>query len=200
FVSLLLNMTSKALQEVVYFVKYIVIDPGDTDFKKCQVIRDEDYHKTIEEGHKFQAGKGAESIKILLDEIDLESLKKELQDQMDTTSQQKKIKLVKRLNAVGAFLSTDRKPSDMIMSVIPIIPPDLRPLLQLDGGRFATSDLNTLYQRVINRNSRLAKLLDVSAPDIMIQNEKRMLQEAVDALMDNSKRSRPVLGTGNRPL
>jgi DNA-directed RNA polymerase subunit beta' len=200
FVSLLLNMTSKALQEVVYFVKYIVVDPGDTDFKKCQVIRDEEYHKAIDEGHKFKAGKGAESVKILLDEIDLESLKKELQNQMDTTSQQKKTKLVKRLNAVGAFLSTDRKPSDMIMSVVPIIPPDLRPLLQLDGGRFATSDLNTLYQRVINRNSRLSKLLDVSAPDIMIQNEKRMLQEAVDALMDNSKRSRPVLGTGNRPL
>ncbi len=200
FVALLLNMTSKALQEVIYFVKYIVIDPGDTDFKKCDVIRDEEYHKALDEGHKFKAGKGAESVRVLLDEINLEALRDELQGQMDTTSQQKKAKLVKRLNAVQAFLSTERKPSDMIMSVIPVIPPDLRPLLQLDGGRFATSDLNTLYQRVINRNSRLSKLLDVSAPDIMVQNEKRMLQEAVDALFDNSKRSRPVLGTGNRPL
>ena len=200
FISLLLNMTSKSLQEVVYFVKYIVIDPGDTDFKKCAVIKDDEYRRAIEEGHTFNAGKGAEAVKKLLDGINLLDLKEELKGQMDTTSQQKKNKLVKRLSVVQAFLSTERSPSDMVMTVVPVIPPDLRPLLQLDGGRFATSDLNTLYQRVINRNSRLSRLLEVNAPDIMVQNEKRMLQEAVDALFDNSKGTRPVLGTGNRPL
>ncbi len=201
FISLLLDITSKVLQEIVYFVKYVVIDPGDAeDLKVGTTLRDDEYRELIDQGYKFVAKKGAEAIQDLLNQINIKEKSQELRSAMANSSFQKKTKLVKRLGAFQAFESTDRNPCDMIMSIIPVIPPDLRPLLQLEGGRFATSDLNTLYQRVINRNNRLRKLIDVNAPDIMVQNEKRMLQEAVDALFDNSKRTRPVLGTANRPL
>ncbi len=213
FISLLLDITSKALQEVVYFVKYLVIDPGDTDLLPGSTLRDDEFRELLEEleskrkdsrnQDRFKpliAKKGAEAIQELLRKTNIEEKFNELKSSMANSSFQKKSKLVKRLAAVQAFMSTHRDPCDMIMGVIPVIPPDLRPLLQLEGGRFATSDLNTLYQRVINRNNRLRKLIEVNAPDIMVQNEKRMLQEAVDALFDNSKRTRPVLGTANRPL
>lgn len=200
YISLLLDITSKTLQEIVYFVKYVVIDPGNTELRKCDTLRDDDYRELKEKGYDFVAKKGAEAIKELLADIKLDSLFTSLKGELQTSSIQKKNKLIKRIGAVQAFLLNNRSPTDMIFTVIPVIPPDLRPLLQLEGGRFATSDLNTLYQRVINRNNRLKKLIEVNAPDIMIQNEKRMLQEAVDALFDNSKRARPVVGTANRPL
>lgn len=200
YISLLLDITSKTLQEIVYFVKYVVIDPGDTDLNKGSTLRDDEYRELLDSGAKFTAKKGAEAIQEMLKQLNIQDLFHELKSSMINSSFQKKNKLVKRLGAVQAFISTDRNPCDMIMGIIPVIPPDLRPLLQLEGGRFATSDLNTLYQRVINRNNRLRKLIEVNAPDIMVQNEKRMLQEAVDALFDNSKRTRPVLGTANRPL
>jgi DNA-directed RNA polymerase subunit beta' len=200
YISLLLDITSKTLQEIVYFVKYVVIDPGDTDLNKGNTLRDDEYREYLDKGAKFTAKKGAEAIQEMLKQLNIQELFHELKSSMVNSSFQKKNKLVKRLGAVQAFISTDRNPCDMIMGIIPVIPPDLRPLLQLEGGRFATSDLNTLYQRVINRNNRLRKLIEVNAPDIMVQNEKRMLQEAVDALFDNSKRTRPVLGTANRPL
>jgi DNA-directed RNA polymerase subunit beta' len=200
YISLLLDITSKTLQEIVYFVKYVIIDPGNTELNKCDTLRDEDYRELKEKGYDFVAKKGAEAIKELLADIKLDSLLASLKEELRASSIQKKNKLIKRIGAIQAFLSNNRSSTDMIMEVIPVIPPDLRPLLQLEGGRFATSDLNTLYQRVINRNNRLKKLIEVNAPDIMIQNEKRMLQEAVDALFDNSKRARPVVGTANRPL
>lgn len=200
YISLLLDITSKTLQEIVYFVKYVVIDPGDTDLNKGSTLRDDEYRELLDSGAKFTAKKGAEAIQEMLKQLNIQDLFHELKSSMVNSSFQKKNKLVKRLGAVQSFISTDRNPCDMIMGIIPVIPPDLRPLLQLEGGRFATSDLNTLYQRVINRNNRLRKLIEVNAPDIMVQNEKRMLQEAVDALFDNSKRTRPVLGTANRPL
>jgi DNA-directed RNA polymerase subunit beta' len=200
YISLLLDITSKTLQEIVYFVKYVVIDPGDTDLNKGSTLRDDEYRELLDSGAKFTAKKGAEAIQEMLKQLNIQDLFHELKSSMINSSFQKKNKLVKRLGAVQSFISTDRNPCDMIMGIIPVIPPDLRPLLQLEGGRFATSDLNTLYQRVINRNNRLRKLIEVNAPDIMVQNEKRMLQEAVDALFDNSKRTRPVLGTANRPL
>jgi DNA-directed RNA polymerase subunit beta' len=200
FISLLLDITSKTLQEIVYFVKYVVIDPGETDLHKGDTLRDDEYRELKDLGKKFIAKKGAEAIKDLILQLDMQSLFIELKKSIANSSYQKKNKLVKRLSAVQAFISNTRSPCDMIMESIPVIPPDLRPLLLLDGGRFATSDLNTLYQRVINRNNRLRKLIEVNAPEIMVQNEKRMLQEAVDALFDNSKRPRPILGTSNRPL
>jgi DNA-directed RNA polymerase subunit beta' len=200
YISLLLDMSSKVLQEVVYFVRYLVIDPGDTGLKVGYTLRDEEYRELREAKHVFVAKKGAEAVKEMLSQLDLDNLFSSLKEELKTSSVQKKNKLIKRIGAVQTFLLNNKSPTDMIMDVIPVIPPDLRPLLQLEGGRFATSDLNTLYQRVINRNNRLRKLLEVNAPEIMIQNEKRMLQEAVDALLDNSKRTRPVVGTANRPL
>ena len=200
FISLLLDITSKTLQEIVYFVKYVMIDPGDTELHKGETLRDDEYRELKSQGRRFVAKKGAEAVKDLISQLDIHTLYTDLKKNISSSSYQKKNKLVKRLSAVQAFITNTRNPCDMIMDVVPVIPPDLRPLLQLEGGRFATSDLNTLYQRVINRNNRLRKLIEVNAPDIMVQNEKRMLQEAVDALFDNSKRPRPVLGTSNRPL
>lgn len=200
FISLLLDITSKTLQEIVYFVKYVVISSGDSEKKVGETLRDDEYRDLKDQGFNFVAKKGAEAIQELIENLDLQKLYDELKQSLSTSSFQKKSKLSKRLSAVQSFLINERKPADMVMGTIPVIPPDLRPLLQLEGGRFATSDLNTLYQRVINRNNRLRKLIEVNAPEIMVQNEKRMLQEAVDALFDNSKRTRPILGTGNRPL
>jgi len=200
FISLLLDVTSKTLQEIVYFVKYVIISPGDTEKKIGETLRDDEYRELLDAGKTFVAKKGAEAIYELINNIDLQRLYDELKQNLSTSSFQKKSKLSKRLSAVQSFLTNERSPADMVMNTIPVIPPDLRPLLQLEGGRFATSDLNTLYQRVINRNNRLRKLIEVNAPEIMVQNEKRMLQEAVDALFDNSKRTRPILGTGNRAL
>lgn len=200
YISLLLDLSSKILQEVVYFVRYLVLDPGDTGLKVGDTLRDEEYRELKEAKNIFVAKKGAEAVKELLSKLDLQTLFNSLKEELKTSSVQKKTKLIKRIGVIQAFLQNNKSPTDMIFDIIPVIPPDLRPLLQLDGGRFATSDLNTLYQRVINRNNRLRKLLEVNAPEIMLQNEKRMLQEAVDALFDNSKRSRPVVGTANRPL
>ncbi len=199
YIALLLNVTSKVLTKIAYFINYVVVDPKDAPLKKLQLLTDEEYREYIKK-YDFVAKKGAEALIDLLSDIDLKKLEDELLEVLQQSSKQKKAKAVKRLKVVKAFLDTGRSPLNMILDVIPVIPPDLRPLLMLDGGRFATADLNDLYQRVINRNTRLKKLMEVKAPEIMIQNEKRMLQESVDALFDNSKRDRPILGTANRPL
>ena len=199
YIALLLKVTSKTLEKICYFINYVVIDTGNSPLQKMQLLSDEEYREARKKNN-FKAKKGAEAIQDLIFEINLEKLEKELFEELTSGSAQRKAKAIKRLEVVSAFKATNRNPSNMILEVIPVIPPDLRPLLQLDGGRFATSDLNDLYQRVINRNTRLKKLMEVKAPDIMIQNEKRMLQESVDALFDNSKRDRPILGTANRPL
>ena len=200
---LLLDLTPKILEKVLYFASYIVLDPGDTDLEFKQVLSEHEYQEAREKyGIEFRVGMGAEAIKELLEGIDLEKdsaeLKAELAD--EATKGQKRAKIVKRLEVVEAFRESGNAPSWMIMDTIPVIPPDLRPMVQLDGGRFATSDLNDLYRRIINRNNRLQKLLDLSAPDIIVRNEKRMLQEAVDALIDNGRRGRLVTGPGNRAL
>ncbi len=199
YIALLLKVTSKVLEKITYFINYVVIDPGNAPVQKMQLLTDEEFRE-LRRKHNFKANKGAEAILDLIAEIKLDDLQKELMEELASGSAQKKAKAIKRLDVVNAFLETLRNPTNMILEVIPVIPPDLRPLIQLDGGRYATSDLNDLYQRVINRNTRLKKLMEVKAPDIMIQNEKRMLQESVDALFDNSKRDRPILGTANRPL
>jgi DNA-directed RNA polymerase subunit beta' len=199
YIALLLNVTSKVLTKIAYFINFVVIDPMDAPLKKMQLLTDEEYRE-YKKQYDFVAKKGAEAIIDILSDIDLVALETELMAVLQETSKQKKAKAIKRLKVIKAFKDTNRSPINMILDVIPVIPPDLRPLLQLDGGRFATADLNDLYQRVINRNTRLKKLMEVKAPDIMIQNEKRMLQESVDALFDNSKRDRPILGTANRPL
>ncbi len=199
YIALLLNITGKVLAKITYFINYVVIDEMDSPLKKMQLLTDEEYREYSKQ-YEFKAKKGAEAILDLISEIDLNKLEEELIVDLESGSAQKKAKAIKRLNVVKAFQSTGRTPANMILDVIPVIPPDLRPLIQLEGGRFATADLNDLYQRVINRNTRLKKLMEVKAPDIMIQNEKRMLQESVDALFDNSKRDRPILGTANRPL
>ena len=199
---LLLEMTPRTLEKVLYFASYVVIDPGErTELEKKQILSEKEYREFVEKyGNRFRAGMGAEAIKELLSEIDLEELSKELKLELETAAGQKKVRLIKRLEVVESFRLSGNKPEWMILDVVPVIPPDLRPMVQLDGGRFATSDLNDLYRRVINRNNRLKRLLDLGAPEIIVRNEKRMLQEAVDALIDNGRRGRPVTGPGNRPL
>ena len=198
---LMLDISPRALEKVLYFAAYIVIDPGNTGLMKNQILTEKEYTENREKyGDMFRAGMGAESILEMLREIDLEELYQELKNDLEGAKGQKKIRTVRRLEVVEAFRQSGNKPEWMILSVIPVIPPEIRPMVQLDGGRFATSDLNDLYRRVINRNNRLKRLLDLGAPDIIVRNEKRMLQEAVDALIDNGRRGRPVTGPGNRPL
>jgi len=201
-IGLLLDMTLKALEKVLYFENYVVIDPKDTPLTKGALLTEEQYLKAKEDyGDRFVAGMGAEAIQIILKEIDLEMLASKLKDELlSTKSDAKRKKLSKRLRITDAFRSSKNKPEWMIMDVIPILPPDLRPLVPLDGGRFATSDLNDLYRRVINRNNRLKRLLELNAPDIIIRNEKRMLQEAVDVLFDNGRRGKTITGANKRPL
>lgn len=198
---LLLDMSPRALEKVLYFASYVVIDPGDTPLTKKQLLSEKEYREYLDKyGNRFRAGMGAEAIKELLQEIDLEKLSKELKAEIRESTGQKRVRAIRRLEVVQAFIDSGNRPEWMILEVIPVIPPDLRPMVQLDSGRFATSDLNDLYRRVINRNNRLKRLLDLGAPDIIVRNEKRMLQEAVDALIDNGRRGRPVTGPGNRPL
>ena len=198
----ILDIGQRALEKVLYFASYIVLDPGDTNLTKKQLLTEAEYQEKLDEyGPTFRVGMGAEAIKELLHEIDVEELTKELRAALKTeTSLQKRRNIVRRLDVCEAFLKSGNKPEWMIMDVIPVIPPDLRPMVQLDGGRFATSDLNDLYRRVINRNNRLKRLQELQAPDIIVRNEKRMLQEAVDALIDNGRRGRAVTGPGTRPL
>ncbi len=198
---LVLDITPKNLEKVLYFASYIIIDPGDTGLMYKEIIGEQQYRDIKEEyGNKFLAGTGAEAIKTLLSMIDVEELVVELREELNTAKSQKRIKLIRRLEVIEALRQSGNKPEWMIMDVIPVIPPDLRPMVQLEGGRFATSDLNDLYRRVINRNNRLKRLLELNAPDIIVRNEKRMLQEAVDALIDNGRRGRPVTGPASRPL
>ncbi|MBU1062052.1 MAG: DNA-directed RNA polymerase subunit beta', partial [Candidatus Omnitrophica bacterium] len=200
--ALLLNVGLRDLEKVIYYEEFIVIDPGDTPFKKKELLTEEKYRQYGERyGNKFKAMIGAEAIRELLKEINLDELIVNLKlDLHEQKSEQTKRKILKRLKIIEALNKSGNKPEWMIVDVIPVIPPDLRPLVPLEGGRFATSDLNDLYRRVINRNSRLKKLIELKAPDIIIRNEKRMLQEAVDALFDNGRHGRPVLGPANRPL
>ncbi len=198
---LILDMSPRALEKVLYFAAYVVIDPGKTSLMKNQILSEKEYREYYEKyGDMFRAGMGAEAILEMLKSIDLEALYDELRADLEGAKGQKKIRTVRRLEVVEAFRKSGNKPEWMILSVIPVIPPEIRPMVQLDGGRFATSDLNDLYRRVINRNNRLKRLLDLGAPEIIVRNEKRMLQEAVDALIDNGRRGRPVTGPGNRPL
>ncbi len=198
---LILDLSPKMLEKVLYFANYIVLDPGETNLEYKQVLTEKEYQDARESfGPTFRVGMGAEAIKELLQAIDLEKESVELKEELETATGQKRAKIIKRLDVIEAFRESDNKPEWMIMDVIPVIPPDLRPMVQLDGGRFATSDLNDLYRRIINRNNRLKKLLELGAPDIIVRNEKRMLQEAVDALIDNGRRGRPVTGPGNRAL
>ena len=198
---LILDISPRILEKVLYFASYIVIDPGKTLLEKKQVLTEKEYKEAYERyGDKFRAGMGAEAIRELLQEIDMDSLAAELREELADSVGQKKVKIIKRLEVVESFKNSNNKPEWMIMEVVPVIPPEIRPMVQLDGGRFATSDLNDLYRRVINRNNRLKRLLELGAPDIIVRNEKRMLQEAVDALIDNGRRGRPVTGPGNRPL
>jgi len=200
-IGLLLDMSPRALERVVYFASYVVIDPGTTPLQKKQLLSESEYREMRERyGQSFRAGMGAEAIRELLAEIDVEKLSRQLRAELREAGGQKRMKILKRLEVVEAFRKSGNKPTWMILDVIPVIPPDLRPMVQLDGGRFATSDLNDLYRRVINRNNRLKRLLDLGAPEIIVRNEKRMLQEAVDALIDNGRRGRPVTGPNNRPL
>jgi len=198
---LLLDMSPKVLEKVIYFVNYIVIHPGDTPLLKKQLLNEREYREAKERyGESFLAGIGAEAVKVLLEEVELEKMSADLKEEIATTTGQRKGRAIKRLEVVESFRLSGNDPAWMILDVLPVIPPELRPMVQLDGGRFATSDLNDLYRRVINRNNRLKRLLDLGAPDIIVRNEKRMLQEAVDALVDNGRRGRPVTGPGNRPL
>ncbi|HID0839828.1 TPA: DNA-directed RNA polymerase subunit beta' [Clostridium botulinum] len=199
---LILDMSPRALEKVLYFASYVVLDPKETPLLKKQLLNEKEYRESIDKygDDSFVAAMGAEAVKTLLDEIDLEQSSIELKEELKTSTGQKKIRIIRRLEVVESFRKSGNRPDWMVIDVIPVIPPDLRPMVQLDGGRFATSDLNDLYRRVINRNNRLKKLLDLGAPDIIVRNEKRMLQEAVDALIDNGRRGRPVTGPGNRPL
>ena len=198
---LVLDVAPRVLEQVLYFSSYIVTDPGDTPLEKKQLLNETQYRDMREKyDEDFKAGMGAEAIKTLLEEIDLDKLSDELKAEAETATGAKRAKLFKRLEIVEAFRQSGNRPEWMILDVIPVIPPDLRPMVQLDGGRFATSDLNDLYRRVINRNNRLKRLLELGAPDIIVRNEKRMLQEAVDALIDNGRRGRPVTGPSNRAL
>ncbi len=198
---LLLNLSPRLLEKVLYFASYIVIDPGITSLKKYSLLTEREYAEMREAYEdEFRAGMGAEAIQELLAELDIEALSAEIKTELEKAAGQKRAKLLKRLEVVEAFRLSGNKPEWMILNVLPVIPPEIRPMVQLDGGRFATSDLNDLYRRVINRNNRLRKLLELGAPDIIVRNEKRMLQEAVDALIDNGRRGRPVTGPNNRPL
>ena len=198
---LILDISPRTLEKVLYFASYIVLDKGETDLQYKQVLSEAEYQEAYEKyGKSFRVGMGAESIKELLEAIDLEKDSVELKAALKTATGQKRARIIKRLEVVEAFRESGNRPEWMIMTVIPVIPPDLRPMVQLDGGRFATSDLNDLYRRIINRNNRLRRLLELGAPDIIVRNEKRMLQEAVDALIDNGRRGRPVTGPGNRAL
>ena len=200
-IGLMLDMTPRMLEKVLYFANYIVTDPGYTPLEKCQILTEQEYRDMRERYEDdFDAGMGAEAIKKLLEQIDVEKLSEELKEELETASGQKKAKLVKRLEVVEAFRLSGNRPEWMIIDVLPVIPPEIRPMVQLDGGRFATSDLNDLYRRVINRNNRLKKLIELHAPDIIVRNEKRMLQEAVDALIDNGRRGRAVTGANSRAL
>ena len=204
YLGLLLDMTLKDLEQVIYFNNYVVIDPADSPFKKLQLLSEEEYEDFIMENEesKLEVGIGAEAIKKLLGEINTKELAEEIRTELanGVTSVQRKGKLIKRLRLLDSLISSETDPTWMIMDVLPVTPPDLRPMVQLDGGRFATSDLNDLYRRVINRNNRLQRLLEMGAPEIIVRNEKRMLQEAVDALIDNGRRGRTVVGPNNRAL
>ncbi|WP_066688020.1 DNA-directed RNA polymerase subunit beta' [Christensenella intestinihominis] len=199
---LLLDMSPRSLEKVLYFAAFVVTDPGETPLEYKQLLTDKEYREAQAKFGEdaFSAGMGAEAVKVLLKKVDLEEEAKALREELKTSTGQKRIRAIKRLEVVEAFRQSGNKPEWIIMDVIPVIPPELRPMVQLDGGRFATSDLNDLYRRVINRNNRLNRLLQLRAPDIIVRNEKRMLQEAVDALIDNGRRGRPVTGPGNRPL
>ena len=198
---LVLDMSPRELEEVLYFVSYVVIDPGKAPLAKKQTLSDKEYRVYYEKyGDSFEVGMGAEAIKKLLQEVDIQEEINKLQKELEDAQEQKRVRLLKRLEILDAFNESGNKPEWMILDCIPVIPPELRPMIQLDGGRFATSDLNDLYRRVINRNNRLKKLLELNAPSIIVQNEKRMLQEAVDALFDNGRRGRNITGAGNRPL
>ncbi len=201
-ISLLLDVSPRNIEKVIYFASYIVTDKGTSGLVKYQTLTEKEYHEAVEKYGKgsFKAEMGAEALRKLLEEIDLDKLSTKLKKEIEKSTEQKKVKLVKRLDTVESFRLSKNRPEWMIMNVIPVIPPDLRPMVQLDGGRFATSDLNDLYRRVINRNNRLKRLLELGAPEIIVRNEKRMLQESVDALIDNGRRGRPVTGAGNRPL
>ncbi len=198
---LILSMSPRALEKVLYFASYIVLDAGDTELQYKQLLTEREYREAYDKyGNTFEAAMGAEAIKKLLQDIDLEKESVELKAQLQDTTGQKRVRIIKKLEVIESFRLSGNKPEWMILDAIPVIPPEIRPMVQLDGGRFATSDLNDLYRRVINRNNRLKRLLDLGAPDIIVRNEKRMLQEAVDALIDNGRRGRPVTGSGNRAL
>ena len=201
-IGLLLDMTLRDIERVLYFESYVVINPGMTTLEKGLLLNDEQYFDALEEfGDDFDARMGAEAVRELLMEIDLEHEINSLREEIPQTNSETKIKkLSKRLKLMEAFFGSGNKPEWMVLTVLPVLPPDLRPLVPLDGGRFATSDLNDLYRRVINRNNRLKRLLDLSAPDIIVRNEKRMLQESVDALLDNGRRGRAITGSNKRPL
>jgi len=201
-IALMLDISPRSLEKVVYFSSYIVTDKGTSGLTKCQILNEKEYQEAREKYGRdsFKAEMGAEALQKLLAELDLEKLSAQLKKELEKASEQKKVKIIKRLDTVESFRLSGNKPEWMVMGVIPVIPPEIRPMVQLDGGRFATSDLNDLYRRVINRNNRLKRLLELGAPEIIVRNEKRMLQESVDALIDNSRRARPVTGAGNRPL
>ena len=200
-IGILLDMSPRQLEKVIYFAAYIVVDPGNTSLTKREILTEQKYRESRDKfGNGFKAGMGAEAIRELLRDLNLRKLQEDLRKEFKETTGQKRVKAIKRLEVVEAFLNSGNKPEWMILSAVPVIAPELRPMVQLDGGRFATSDLNDLYRRVINRNNRLKRLLELSAPEIIIKNEKRMLQEAVDALIDNGRRGRPVTGPNNRPL
>ena len=201
YIGLCLDMSPRDLEEVIYFVSYVVLDPGATTLIKKQTLSDKEYRAYYEKyGNTFRVGMGAEAIKELLTELDVDKELESLQKELEGATGQKKLRLVKRLDVLNSFAKSGNRPEWMILDALPVIPPELRPMIQLDGGRFATSDLNDLYRRVINRNNRLKKLVELNAPSIIIQNEKRMLQEAVDSLFDNGRRGRSVTGAGNRAL
>ena len=200
-IGLMLDISPRLLEKVLYFASYIVTDPGLTPLEKKQLLTEKEYREMRERyGDEFEAAMGAEAVQDLLKEIDLDQLSAELTAEVEKSSGQKKVRILKRLEVVEAFRVSGNRPEWMVMDVLPVLPPDLRPMVQLDGGRFATSDLNDLYRRVINRNNRLRRLLELGAPDIIVRNEKRMLQEAVDALIDNGRRSKPITGAGGRAL
>ena len=197
----ILDMSPRNLEKVLYFANYVVLDPGETNLVKQELLTEQEYDEYSKKfPGGFRAGMGAEAIKELLMEVDPEKISKELKEELVGATGQKRVRITRRLEVVEAFRLSGNRPEWMILDALPVIPPDLRPMVELDGGRFATSDLNDLYRRVINRNNRLKRLLELGAPEIIVRNEKRMLQEAVDALIDNGRRGRPVTGPGNRPL
>ncbi|MEQ8408182.1 MAG: DNA-directed RNA polymerase subunit beta', partial [Gammaproteobacteria bacterium] len=201
-IGLLLDMTLRDIERILYFESFVVTDPGMTTLEKGQLLTDEQYYEAMEEwSDEFEAKMGAEAVQALMKDMDVDAEVARLREEIPATNSETKLKkLSKRLKLLEAFVDSGNKPEWMVMSVLPVLPPDLRPLVPLDGGRFATSDLNDLYRRVINRNNRLKRLLDLNAPDIIVRNEKRMLQEAVDALLDNGRRGRAITGSNKRPL